>query len=67
MKITYEFADDEDHKRKLFDISDNMFASLWEISNYMRELRKGWKDDDAEKIEEVVSEIVGQSRIFEIE
>ena len=72
MKITYEFQcnideeDDDQYHLKIFQRASEMYHALLEIDEYLRELRKGWTNDDKEKIQEKIQEIVIESRIGEI-
>lgn len=72
MKVTYEFdcdADDDGdcYRLRVFQKAHKMFSALSEISDYMRQLRKGYVEDTIDQIEEKISEIVCESSIGEIE
>lgn len=71
MKVTYEFnaglEEDGYYNLQVFQRAPKMYTALNEISDYMRELRKGWSEDTAEQIEEKVSEIIYESTIGDIE
>lgn len=71
MKVIYEFScevgSDDASNLKVFQRADQMYTALNEISDYMRQLRKGWVEDDAEQIETKISDIISESSIGEIE
>ena len=68
MKVIYEFKDPEEkNERQLFEISGDMFSALWDMQNYLRELKKGWKEDDKEKIIDTIEDLLYNSKICEIE
>lgn len=68
MKIIYEIDVEKDsHYKKLFEISSDMYSSLFNIDNYLREIRKGWKNDDIDEILEKVGSFISESRIHEVE
>lgn len=73
MKVTYEFkweaGDDsnDEWELKIYQKAHQMFSALSDISDYLREWRKGWNEDDAEKMEDRISEIIIESNIGEIE
>ena len=72
MEVIYKFdlsnhEIDDMNELKIFQKADKFFLSLYEISDYLREIRKGWKDDNSEQMEEYISEIISNSGIFEIE
>jgi len=65
--VKYEFDYYEDRNElKIIQNADKMYSSLMDIENYLRELRKGWKEDDKEKIMETINEILYESAIHEI-
>lgn len=69
MKVIYEFDEvdpDIRDERKLFELSSKMYNSLFDIDNYLREVRKGRKEDDVEKIIDNIQDIVNESQIHEI-
>lgn len=73
MKVTYVFDigwEEENNDRydlKIFQLSSQMYSALSDISDYMRELRKGWCKDNVEQIEEKISDIILGSNIGDIE
>jgi len=68
MKVRYEFKEPEERsERQLFEISSDMFSALWDIQAYIRELNKGWKEDDREKIIDTIEDLLYNSKINEIE
>ena len=71
MKVTYEFnyqlGDEDYYKLQVFEKADKMLFALDAIKEYLRQWRKGWNNDDAEKMEETISEIIYDSMIGEIE
>jgi len=67
MKVRYEFKEPEEREeRHLFEISGDMFSSLWDIQSYIRELNKGWKEDNREKIIDTIEDLLYNSKINEM-
>lgn len=72
MKVTYELELDDEknndrYELKLIQKASDMHDSLCQISDYLREIRKGWKEDNGEIMEEKISEMIGNSGLHEIE
>lgn len=67
VKVTYEFTEEDSSRRKIYEISSDMFSALWDIQNYMRDLRKGYVNDDIEKIIDTVHGFLYDSKVDEIE
>ena len=73
MKVTYEFNYEVDNDNndewnlKIFQRAPQMYEALTDISDYLREWRMGWNEDDIDKMEDRISDILGNSNIGEIE
>ena len=71
MKVTYEFnidgESDDKYELDAFQISSNMYMSLSDISEYLREIRKGWKDPTVEEMIDHIQELIYESKIHELE
>jgi len=72
MKVTYEFEPDDMDKNDKFELqmcqnAHHMYAALSDIREYIRQLNKGWIEDDSEKMIDVISEYIYESKVGEIE
>lgn len=71
MKVTYEFnyqgEEDDYYQLQIFERAPKMCHALHEIESYMRELRKGYVEDDVDKIVDKVFDMIFESNIGEIE
>lgn len=67
MKVTYEFDEEDEHDaRKLFEISGDMLSALYEISEYVREIDRGYKEHTIEIMIETIREFIYDSGIHKI-
>ena len=67
MKVTYTFKEPEERaERELFEKASSMYSSLFDIDSYLREIRKGWIDDNIDQIQEKIQNIIMDSGIHEI-
>ena len=73
MKVIYEFNvevgndSNDEWDLKIFQNAHRMYEALNNISDYLRQLRKGWVEDDLDTIEDKISDMVIDSNIGEIE
>jgi hypothetical protein len=71
MIVTYEFnidgESDDKYELDAFQISKNMYMSLSDISEYIREIRKGWKNPDVDEMVDYIQELINESKIHELE
>jgi hypothetical protein len=67
MKVIYEFnINDEENDNsdlKFFQIARDMYLSLYDIREYMFNLRKNWNDFSKEEIIDTIFDFVDQSNI----
>jgi len=70
MKIIYEFNTEtekyDELERTMFEIASDMYLAICDIQEYMRDLYKGYKKDDLDKIIETVNELIVNSSIHKI-
>jgi len=67
MKVTYTFKESEERaERELFEKASSMYSSLFDIDSYLREIRKGWIDDNIDQIQEKIQNIIMDSGIHDI-
>lgn len=68
MQVTYTFNEPDDKStRHVFEISSDMSTALFEIDNYLREVRKGWKTPSLDDMVDDIQDMVFNSKIHEIE
>lgn len=66
MKVTYEFSEDFQNERKIFECARDFFTDLWDISTVIRDWRK-YEKTTPEKTLEAIADILSQSKMNEIE
>jgi len=66
IKITYEFNEDDEAKRALFEKAQDFYSALWNIANTIRDFRK-YEVSSPEQVIEAVHGIVVDSGLWEIE
>lgn len=69
MQVTYKFDEsneDDRIERKHWEAHTDMYLALTDIDTYLRELGKGWSDDDKEKIMEKLQDFIIDSRIGDL-
>lgn len=71
MKVTYEFnceeGNNDSYELQLFKSAREMYQALSDIAEYLRAYRKGWNEDDAERMEDVISNYIVESNIGDLE
>lgn len=72
MKVIYEFNWEEEDCGDLFHLkiherAHKMYKALTDISDYLRGWRKGWNEDDADAMEDRISDLIGEADIWDIE
>jgi len=71
MKVNYEFNIDENNDDRnellIYQNAFKFYMSLLNISDYMRELNKGWKDHEKEEMIDNILEILSESNMHEVE
>lgn len=71
MIVTYEFnidgESDDKYELDAFQISRNMYMSLSDISDYVREIRKGWKNPDIDEMVDYIQVLINESKIHELD
>lgn len=71
MRVIYEFncepESDDYYSLKVFQKADQMLSALNEISDYVRQLRKGYVEDTVDQIEDKISDIICESSIGDTE
>jgi len=72
MKVIYEYDIDMDDRSdvnalKMVQIGNDMYLALHDIQDYIRQVNKGWNDDDKEKILDTILDFIAESKIYDIE
>jgi len=71
MKVIYEFSnksDDNDYvDLKIFQKAKSMYSSLQEIEHYLRQIKKGYVQENIEDIIDYIFDIISDSGIGDIE
>jgi len=72
MKVKYEFDLDDMDKNDKYELeliqrAHAMHSALSDIREYIRQLNKGWMEDDKGQILDSISDYIEESRIYEIE
>ena len=49
-----------------FKIVEDMYSALTDIQEYLKQLDKGWKQDNKEVMMETLTEMVYESKIYDI-
>ena len=70
MKVIYEFniTDNVDDRTELrmYQINGDMYTAMLDISEYVREIRKGWKNPTVDEMVDYIQELITDSKVHEI-
>lgn len=65
MKTTYEFTDEDEERRQVFEKASDFYTALWQISSVLREHRK-YESHTPEVVMDRIGEIISDSGMWEI-